>query len=333
MPTYSRIATFNVLNLISAEHHYYDTGSKYTAAQFEDKTAWIGSQLDRMEADVVGFQEVFHGTALRTALNKSTRFRDVVPLVVGTNEMQSPAMSPGIALASRGPAELLGAITAFPDDTRLNTDELKVSITSFSRPVLKARVQLFPGIEAIVFVAHLKSKRPQYADSESPDNPVHRALGSARSLVRRAAEAAALRSLVVKEIQNTRQPVIVLGDLNDTDRAVTTQMIAGDPPFYRLPAARKQAIWDVLLYSAQEIQTRLSTQNVYYTHIYNGFYEALDHILVSEELYSRNPDRVAELDYVRVFNDHLVDETQSFEEVPNTRSDHAQVVARLRLRD
>lgn len=333
MAEYTRIGTFNVFNLISADHPYYEPRNRYSPAEFQKKTAWIGAQLDRMQADVVGFQEVFHGSALQSALDKSERFRGVRPLVVGTSEQQSPAMNPGVALAARGEAELLAAVTEFPDDAKLNDPTLTVSISAFSRPVLKAKVQLFAGVEAIVFVAHLKSKRPQYAANEEQTNPVHRALATARSLVRRAAEACALRTLLVREMANSTTPVIVLGDLNDTDRAVTTQIIAGDPPFYKLPADRKRPAWDVLLYSAQEIQLRQSTRDIYFTHIFNGFYESLDHILVSEEFYGRNPRRVAELDYVQVFTDHLIDEAHTFEDVPKTESDHGQVVARLRLRD
>jgi hypothetical protein len=333
MATYTRVGTFNVYNLISADHPYYSPSNRYSPAEFEAKTDWLGAQLDRMQADVVGFQEVFHRSALQAALEKSRRFAGVEPLVVGASEEESPAMNPGVALAARPGAELLGAITEFPDEAKLNGPELSVPITSFSRPVLKAQVELFPNVEAIVFVAHLKSKRPQYAEGEDRANPLHRTLASARSLIRRAAEAAALRALLVQELADSTTPVIVLGDLNDTDRAVTTQMIAGEPPFYKIPTIRKRPYWDVLLYSAQEIQARQSTRDVYYTHIFNGFYESLDHILVSEEFYRLNPRRIAQLDYVHVLNDHLIDESQTFEDIPKTMSDHGQVVARIRLRE
>jgi hypothetical protein len=124
--------------------------------------------------------------------------------------------------------------------------------------------------------------------------------------------------------------VVVLGDVNDATLAVTTQMIAGEKPYYRYSTNQKDPYWDVLLYSAQEIQSRRSTRDTYFTYIYNGFYEALDQILVSEELYSLNPDRVAEVDFVQVFNDHIIDEAQSWDDIPRTVSDHGQVVARIR---
>ena len=59
---------------------------------------------------------------------------------------------------------------------------------------------------------------------------------------------------------------------------------------------------------------------------------ALDHIMVSEEFHGPNPDGVGEIEYVQVFNDHILDEMASLDEVPRTRSDHGQVVAKIRLR-
>ena len=44
-----------------------------------------------------------------------------------------------------------------------------------------------------------------------------------------------------------------------------------------------------------------------------------------------NPEYRGYVEYVKVFNDHLIDETLSNEEVPVTQSDHGQVVATIRL--
>lgn len=55
--------------------------------------------------------------------------------------------------------------------------------------------------------------------------------------------------------------------------------------------------------------------------------------MVSQEFFARNPTRLGEIDYVRVFNDHIIDEEASFDEIPRTRSDHGQVAVKLRLRD
>lgn len=331
---HTRICTFNVYNLVREGTAYYSE-SPYSPEEFQQKTQWIGNQLDRMAVDMVGFQEVFHEDALVAALSHSERFQGIDPIVLGTNDAEVPAATPVVAFASRFPTTSAESLAGFPDDAVIQLPgagggQVTVPVSDFSRPVLKVGVQITGGFALTVFVIHLKSKRPTYLDGESGQNPLHRTLGSARALVRRAAEAAAVRSLLIAEMQNTTTPVIVLGDVNDSTLAVTTQMVAGEKPYHRMNRTQKEPYWDVLLYSAQEIQSRRSTRDTYFTYIYNGFYEALDQILVSEELYALNPDRVGEVDYVQIFNDHIIDESQSWEEVPRTVSDHGQVVARIR---
>lgn len=333
-----RVATFNVFNLVSAGIPYYNRPA-YSAEEFEEKTAWIGRQLDEMEADVIGFQEVFRKDALQAALQKSERFGAVEPIVLSTNEAESPAHTPAVALASRFEVIDPEPIELFPTNALIEldsdsdgTETIAIPIASFSRPVLKAQIRVNADLTVTVFVTHLKSKRPTYLDGETSDEPLHRTVATARSLFRRTAEAAALRSLIVGEIHGNDTPAIVLGDVNDGTLAVTTQMVAGEPPFFRLQKDQKEPYWDVLLYTAQQIQATESTRDTYFTHIFNGSYEALDHIMVSEEFYGRNPDRVGEVDYVRTFNDHIIDEMQSFDEITRTRSDHGMVVAKIRLR-
>ena len=93
----------------------------------------------------------------------------------------------------------------------------------------------------------------------------------------------------------------------------------------------KKPYWDTLLYTAQQIQSRQATRDTYYTHIYNGSYEALDHIMFSQELYRGNPNKIGEFEYARVYNDHVVDEMQTRIKVPNTRSDHGIVLGEFSL--
>ncbi len=61
--------------------------------------------------------------------------------------------------------------------------------------MLRARVVLDPaaGTTSTVFVAHLESERPIRDPQTAEHDPREEALGKARALIRRAAEAAALR--------------------------------------------------------------------------------------------------------------------------------------------
>ena len=71
-----KVGTFNVLNLARPGERYYPDEKPYSAAEYEKKAAWIVGQLGRMDADLVGFQEVFHEDALRDVCARSQQFAD-----------------------------------------------------------------------------------------------------------------------------------------------------------------------------------------------------------------------------------------------------------------
>ena len=58
------VATFNVKNLISPDKVYYPF-EYMTPEAYAWKRDWLSDQLLQMDADIVGFQEVFDEPALR----------------------------------------------------------------------------------------------------------------------------------------------------------------------------------------------------------------------------------------------------------------------------
>ncbi|MCU0445782.1 MAG: endonuclease/exonuclease/phosphatase family protein [Microscillaceae bacterium] len=319
-----KVGTFNLLNLALPGQVFYER-NKYTQTEYNRKTDWIAHQLDNMKADIVGFQEVWHETAVKQALAKSAHLNQanlvVTPQTGGT---------PSVGIASNFPILNHRVIQDFPETWAM--EGIEIPIKSFSRAILQADIQINEDLIVTCFVAHLKSKRPDLNDDEDRGNPIHKARGEARSLIRRVAEAVALRTVIMQKLQNRDSPVIVLGDLNDGNMAVSTQLISSESPFRKWPAEVRKQIWDVLLYHVKDIQARRSYHDMYFTHIHNGHYEALDHIMVSQELVAENPRAIGRVGYVSVFNDHLIDETLSEDEIPNWQSDHGQVVASIELK-
>jgi endonuclease/exonuclease/phosphatase family metal-dependent hydrolase len=329
-----KVGTFNVLNLALPGQAFYPDEEPYSPGEFARKTAWIAEQLRRMKGGtagfVVGFQEVFHHEALEQACALSGVF-DAATVVAPGADGQS---GPRLGLASTLPVtEEPTPIADFPPGLDVPVEGLALPVGTFSRPVLRTRLRLDDTREVTVFVVHLKSKRPISDPDADEHDPREEALGKARALIRRASEAAALRFLVLDEIVGNSRPAIVLGDLNDATRAVTTDIVMGDEPSRFWPEREvKPAYWDRVLYSAHEINARRAGRDVSYTHVFNGHYENLDHILVSQEFYERNPQRIAEVANVRYFNDHLFDSQLSNDDRDRIASDHAQVVAEIQLR-
>jgi endonuclease/exonuclease/phosphatase family metal-dependent hydrolase len=151
----------------------------------------------------------------------------------------------------------------------------------------------------------------------------------------RAAESVALRKLVIDATQGTKTPVILFGDLNDDLNAVTTQIIAGEEPYWKAATAQKRPDWDRLLYSVHDLEMAQSYRDVSYSHIYNGRYELLDHVFVSEEFYAGNPSGVARVLNTRIFNDHISDERRRAFDAGRgaaRRSDHGVPVTEIAWR-
>ncbi|MBC7973020.1 MAG: endonuclease/exonuclease/phosphatase family protein [Verrucomicrobia bacterium] len=320
-----KVGTFNLYNLIAPNVLYYDS-QQYSLEEYSKKTTWIARQLDRMQVDVVGFQELFDPTALGEALAQTERLA-AAEVVCGKPSEKGPA----VALASRLPVLSHQSFESFPAVALLDIEGIELPLKRFSRPVLSVTLKLQENLECTVFVVHLKSKRPLLPEGVDRHDPLEQAKGQARALIQRAAEVTALRVLLLEALQNRKQPVIVLGDVNDGGLAVTTQIIAGEPPWHKLKLEQRQKSWDVQLYRVQDIQTRQSYGNFYYTHIHNGHHEALDQIMVSQEFVAEHPGRVGHVTSVSVFNDHLVDETLTHDGIEPWQSDHGQVVASIKL--
>ncbi|MEM6344305.1 MAG: endonuclease/exonuclease/phosphatase family protein [Bacteroidota bacterium] len=322
-PKIVKVGNFNTYNLVLPEVSYYRR--KYSQKTYQKKCRWIGEQLDRMGTDLVGLQEVFHPKAMQEALYHSNRLKQANLVVADPNE----DLLPRVGLATNFPILEYSVIEAFP--AGVDIEGTAIPIKRFSRPVLRALVELPLGHKVIVYVVHLKSKRPDFYEGEARSDHFALAKAQTRSLIRRAMEATALRGLLLEDLKKNDHPLILLGDVNDSGLAVTTRLLSGEPPHRKYPMDVKKEIWDVLLYQAKDIQARRSFEDYYFTHIHNGHHEALDHILVSQELVEENPNHIGRIGYVKVYNDHLVDETQSDDDLPAWESDHGQVVATLEL--
>lgn len=320
-----RIASFNLLNLALPTTVFYNR-RQYSQKDYDKKKTWISDQLTKLNADVIGFQEVFDEAALREIIEAHPLYQGA-EIVMGERKGGAPA----VALLSRYPVVEQHSYREFPE--QLTVDDMVVPFQEFSRPLLQVKVKVRKGLTLQVYVAHLKSKRPLMPDGVDRQDPRELAKGQARSLLLRAAEANAFRSILLDRLEHRDDPVVTLGDLNDTHTSVTTRIISGQSPPRYWDRDRKKKVWDTLLYHVKDIQARQSKRDVYYTHIHNGHYESLDHIMVSQELVRENPKRLGKVVYVHAFNDHIVDDTLVADGVEQWESDHAQVVATIEWDD
>lgn len=309
-----RFATFNVFNLAPPGQQLYDNLLPSTAEEYEAKLDWTARQIDLLDADVIGFQEIFSQAALREALARTRRYQHATH--VGFDpDPAAERLTPSVALVSRLPLAAPGAAhAAFPDGVFMPEGSREAA--SFSRAVIHAAVVIAPDCTVDVVVVHLKSKRPDYRNGDSGDDPLLFGLACLRSLVRRGTEAVALRVLLTNMQKENKRPQVVLGDFNDVADAVTTTIVMGSGT----PMSGR-------LFDACQLQRRQDhLRHVGFSMLHEGMYTTIDHILVSEEFNPALPNAIGEVVDVIYLNDHLVLELPA-------ASDHGQVIARIRLYD
>jgi endonuclease/exonuclease/phosphatase family metal-dependent hydrolase len=323
-----QVATANLLNLALPGVVFYPGQEAYDVQEHERKLQWLGQMLARLNADVVGFQEVWHEAALKAAVARSGQR---MTAVMAPGAEQGAAGTPRLGLATRLEVEEVRSLVDFAEVDRLTVPDLGLH-TRFERPVLHARLRTRQGASLHVLVVHLKSKRPKYLQDaagnlvEDRDDPSVTARATLRSLVMRAAESAALRRAVV-DITSRHggrggEPLVLLGDMNDGPHAVTTQMIAATQAVAYDRGAR-----DVALYHAWDVATEPALKrDLAYSHVHQGWPELLDQIWVSEEFVANSRFSIGDVRRVEVFNDHLHESRERW------RSDHGFVRALLRLR-
>jgi predicted extracellular nuclease len=309
------IATYNLYNLNEPGLRLY-AAEGWTEEQYARKVGWTARQLTLLNADVVGFQELWNRRSLEVALVEAG--------LTDQYELLAPEDADGkrivcAAIVRKGLYKPGSAhwIKNFPDGFRLSskgddpqTPEISVNITGFSRPVLHFEITPREGEpEMHMYVCHFKSKQPAQVFREDwfrADTDFYqkhaKAIGAALSTIRRTAEAAALRFILNQEMKGNDKAVVVMGDINDSQMSNTANILT-DQPAYLVGDSRGGG--DVALYTAQTLQEYRDTRDVYYTHVHQEFRESLDHILVSEQLYDNSKKRKWLFEGLIINNDHL----------------------------
>jgi endonuclease/exonuclease/phosphatase family metal-dependent hydrolase len=288
------LATFNVKDLFDPE---------------PKKLANLAALLERMDADVVGLQEVGSEAALEALVQR-------VPSLGYAERVIGPPDKRGIrnALLSRLPIARARLHTAealeFPRFVVGDAPPFGARVP-LRRGVVQARV-VAPGAgEVDVFVAHFKSGRavPMLDPTGAPLAPEsdrERGEGLLRALVARSAEALFVRGLADFALKSDlRAKIAVVGDLNDTAGSLPVRIVAGldvGAPTYLASCAG------------------IVAPNARGSIVHEGVREQIDHVLASPALFAR-------LTAARFLNEELRDHTKiPPDALPTADSDHAPFV-------
>ncbi|MGP5067284.1 endonuclease/exonuclease/phosphatase family protein [Psychrobacter alimentarius] len=306
------IATANLLNFSNPDRIYYENAPAYSQRQYQHKLRGITDLLAKAHADIIAVQEVWDSQALEElAVSLGFEPKHVVAPLASNDSASAYTQGRG---AQNTPA--VGIISRFEQlECSLLEDILPKAVIDipdiglykrFNRPPLMLRVNAY-GQPITIVTTHLKSKRAFFLRDENGhlledmDDPNIRVRAKLRSLCMRAAEAASIRMSIIERLHHTREPLILLGDMNDVTGSVTTQLMAetGEVNY-------DKSMRDVALFDAARIQSRYDwMRDVAYTHIYQGMPEVIDQLFVSEEFLPDSKFSLGQVERVDYFNDHL----------------------------
>ena len=339
----------------------------------EDALREVIAETDRRgeasnAASVPDASKRYHKKAIFRKLTYTPYHRAALAFAPNASDGEPGHRRPGLAILSRpGFAEPPRVIQDLPEPQTIPMASLggepgggAYVVRRLSRPVLMARIPAGRHVIS-VFNCHLKSKlgefiRPEGAEFAPEEvltayDPAGRALGALRSALRRMAEAWVLRRAIVAELQKGH-PVMVLGDVNDGEHAVSSEIISGEMPFRnyswmlrhdakdyndRYSKEEDKSIRGEVkahgLTSAEKLFVRKSLRDMVYTSAFGGVYESLDQIYLSRHFHPDNEARIGEMEYFSVFNDHITDGSHAEAPYNKLASDHGQVMAHMKIGD
>jgi hypothetical protein len=343
-----KIATFNLYQF--AAHGYYwherSAHNTFSAAEWEQKQHWVTTRLHQMDADVVGFQEVFSISALQQLCLAAgyPHFVCVDTSACRDDDAQVYHKSV-VALASRFPIEAVHPVDIAP---AVRADLPIPDGFRFSRAPICADVRV-PDLGLLtVYVLHLKSKRPATLDiryaadvawaHRVADTLQNMSRGTIASLLQRGLEATLLYHHITARLeQNPAHPIVVVGDMNDSEDSIPLAALTMQEHIYSIGGVEpehwaddtKQWLFQYRLADTFRLAPNMRQRVRPFTQIHRGTGGVLDYILVSNALNPKNTDATAEIAHYAVWNQHL--ENDAIDTI--LQSDHGQVCVELRSCD
>ena len=119
-------ATFNLENLQIAGAATYPGSTPLTPAQFKRRSGWTASQLAEIDADVIGFQELWDAQALQQVFSEPILVNQGYKLI--TSDQTGTINN---ALAVRSPIAKTHTMWVgdFPKDVSLNSKDQNIKLT------------------------------------------------------------------------------------------------------------------------------------------------------------------------------------------------------------
>jgi len=329
-----RFGTFNLFQFTEPPYSWYEKKSTFSKEKWKQKTSWIKEQINDMNCDIIGFQEVFTPQALEE-ITKELGFDyfATVDKPQVNNDDSHIFVSTTVALASKYPILEIQKVNIHQESLLKHNfiDDFK-----FSRTPIKALIQLENQQKITVYVNHLKSNRLNELEYvfnkqhtlEEKINKTKEALNSniSKALKQRLCEASSL----FFDFKNTTTPIIFLCDLNDKLFSLTIEALTNES-YHDKNLKNAHILFDTYNLDNKKIYNPHPEQKEIKripTSYFQGAGNVLDYIFVSKEFNHNEKSFIGKINSYEVFNKHLHNNPHG----SILQSDHAQVVCEIKLK-
>jgi len=324
-----RIGTFNLFQFVEPPFSWYTKKEKFTDKEWEEKTAWIKKQIQVMNCDIIGFQEVFSQNALKELLLElGFKYFKTIDKAKIDKKNDLIYISTTVALASKFPIKNLKNVET--DFSTLKKHNIE-GFFRFAREPIKATIILPNQKEINFYVCHLKSNRENefeyiFTKTDKLEDKLKKVEVALKnnyslSLKQRLCEASSLYS----DIKTNRNPSILVCDLNDKEFSLTIDALTNKK--YHEENLKKD---DFLLLDAYHLH-KIKVINPHPefkgvkrtpTSYFAGKGNVLDYIFVSKHFDKNNKFHIGKITSYEIFDEHL----QKNQNGSLLNSDHAQIV-------
>ncbi|MFT7185011.1 MAG: endonuclease/exonuclease/phosphatase family metal-dependent hydrolase [Pseudohongiellaceae bacterium] len=337
-----KICSFNLFNYAKPPDAFYELDNIYTDQKWAKKEKWLNKQLLDIDADIIGFQEVFSPDALRelVARHGFPYFETVEEPGRASDHIFN---KPVVALASKFP--IISAAKVSVDTSLISRLHIQ-SEFKFSRAPIRAEVKINGFATVVVYVVHLKSKRSKFDRDFNVDIRDEAAVeqymlddiqGGWASSIQRGTEAALIYQDICRQMRTNERPVVMIGDLNDTiESSILKLLVAGgelDRIGTRFVASldrkERRTIEKFSLYDSFKLNTNERQNKRQPTHYFANQGSVLDYLLLSKDFDAGNDQSLAKVTNYQLSNAHL--ENPIYENDAEC-SDHAPVVITIEVR-
>lgn len=329
-----RIGTFNLFQFVEPPFSWYTKKEKFTDKEWEKKTAWIKKQIQVMNCDIIGFQEVFSKNALKELLLElGFKYFKTIDKAKIDKKNDLIYISTTVALASKFPIKNLKKVET--DFSTLKKHNIE-GFFKFAREPIKATIILPNQKEINFYVCHLKSNRENefeyiFTKTDKLEDKLKKVEVALKnnyslSLKQRLCEASSLYS----DIKTNRNPSILVCDLNDKEFSLTIDALTNKK--YHEENLKKD---DFLLLDAYHLH-KIKVINPHPefkgvkrtpTSYFAGKGNVLDYVFVSKHFDKNNKFHIGKVTSYEIFDEHL----QKNQNGSLLKSDHAQIVCEIEI--